>query len=68
MAAIDDDHRALAAVLKAVKSMVVLSGYGCDLYDRELYPDWTRVQKDATADGARRRTELSATDDEVFCI
>ena len=75
----DDDQRALAAVLKTVQGMVVLSGYGCDLYDQELYPDWHRVEKDTYADSARKRTEvlwmnakcaqrLSATDDEVFCI
>ena len=73
----DDDHRDLAAVLTQVKGMVVLSGYGCDLYDQELYPDWKRVEKDTYADSARKRTEvlwlnpkcaewLSAT--EVFCI
>ena len=77
----DDDHRALAAVLKQVKGMVVLSGYGCDLYDRELYPDWTRVEKDTYADSARKRTEVlwmnpqcaqrllsPPADDEEFCI
>lgn len=54
----DDDHRALAAVLKRVKGMVVLSGYGCDLYDRELYLDWFRVEKDTYALSARKRTEV----------
>lgn len=54
----DDDHRALAAVLKQVKGMVVLSGYGCEFYDRELYPDWTRIEKAAYADGAQKRTEV----------
>ena len=75
----DDDHRALAARLKAVAGMVVLSSYGCDLYDRELYADWTRVEKATYADGARKRTEvlwlnpqcaerLSAPDDGVLRI
>lgn len=54
----DDDHRELAAVLRSVEGMVVLSGYPCDLYDRELYPDWHRVTRRALADGARERTEV----------
>lgn len=54
----DDDHRALADVLRSVQGMVVLSGYACDLYDVELYPDWHRVEKTALADGARKRTEV----------
>ena len=54
----DDDHRRLAEVLYGVRGMVVLSGYPCDLYDRELYPDWRRLTCDALADGARPRTEV----------
>lgn len=54
----DDDHRELAAVLRHVRGMVVLSGYPTDLYDRELYPDWQRVSFSAMADGARRREEV----------
>lgn len=54
----DDDHRALAEVLRSVDGAVVLSGYACELYDRELYPDWHRVTKAAHADGARKRTEV----------
>jgi DNA adenine methylase len=54
----DDDHRALAEVLHRVEGMVVLSGYPCDLYDVELYPDWHRVTRAAHADGARKRTEV----------
>jgi len=54
----DDDHRALADVLRRAQGMVVLSGYACDLYDVELYPDWHRVEKAALADGARKRTEV----------
>jgi DNA adenine methylase len=37
---------------------VVLSGYGCDLYDTELYPDWQRVEKLARADGSLERVEV----------
>jgi DNA adenine methylase len=54
----DADHRALATVLRAADGMVVLSGYPCDLYDVELYPDWIRHERKALADGARDRTEV----------
>lgn len=54
----DDDHRALAGVARAVTGMVIISGYPCDLYDAELYPDWTRVERQHHADGARPRTEV----------
>lgn len=54
----DDDHRRLAAALRGGKGMVVLSGYPCDLYDRELFPDWRRVERPHMADGARPRTEV----------
>lgn len=54
----DDDHRALAAFLMNLKGMVVLSGYACDLYDRELFPDWLRVQRSTHADGAKDAVEV----------
>lgn len=54
----DAAHRALAAVLRGLKGMVVLSGYPHDLYDQELYADWTRVERAAFADGAAKRTEV----------
>lgn len=54
----DDDHRELAAVLRAVAGYAVLSGYPCDLYDQELYPDWHRVARATHADGARDRVEV----------
>lgn len=40
----DDQHRELAGVLRALRGMVALSGYPSELYDRELYPDWHRVE------------------------
>ena len=52
------DQRQLAEILYSVKGMVVLSGYACDLYDRELYPNWRRIQRQSFADGARERTEV----------
>ena len=54
----DDDHQYLAKTLRNVDGMVVLSGYPCDLYDKDLYPDWMRVQKNAFADGTLERTEV----------
>lgn len=54
----DDDHRELATVLRGLCGAVVLSGYPCALYDRELYPDWRRVERRHHADGARSRTEV----------
>jgi DNA adenine methylase len=54
----DADHGHLASVLHGLSGAVVLSGYGCDLYDRELYPDWHRVERTARADGAKERTEV----------
>lgn len=54
----DEDHRRLAASLRQVKGMVVLSGYPCALYDSDLYPDWRRYARPHRADGARERTEV----------
>ena len=52
----DDQHRGLAAVLKNLQGMVILSGYRCPLYD-ELYAGWDRLDRAAHADGARDRVE-----------
>ncbi len=54
----DDDHRALAVILRDVKGMTVISGYPSRLYDQELYPDWQRVSFTAQADGAQARQEV----------
>lgn len=54
----DDDHRELAAVLRGVRGMVIVSGYPCKLYDDELYADWQRHERPHLADGARPRTEV----------
>lgn len=53
----DEDHCALAEVLRSLRGMVVLSGYPCELYDRDLYPDWYRVEREALADGGQTRME-----------
>ena len=52
----DEGHRALALQLQSVKGMVVLSGYPSELYS-ELYGNWLRLDREANADGARKRTE-----------
>lgn len=52
----DAQHRVLAAGLRTLVGMVVVSGYRCDLYDG-LYEGWRRVDGRAMADGARPRVE-----------
>lgn len=52
----DADHESLAACLRDLRGMVIVSGYRCDLYD-SLYAGWTRVDGRALADGARPRVE-----------
>lgn len=54
----DDDHRRLAGVLHDLQGMVVLSGYPCALYDKELFAGWQRHERQAMADGGRTRTEV----------
>ena len=54
----DDEHRALVECLRNCRSMVVLSGYASDLYDRELYPDWQRFERKAVAEAGKARTEV----------
>lgn len=51
------DHHVLLAGLRGLAGMVVLSGYPHPLYDDAL-PDWRRVERQALADGARKRTEV----------
>lgn len=53
----EDDHRALGLTLRGARGMVVVSGYPSDLYDRDLFADWTRYERSAHADGARKRVE-----------
>jgi DNA adenine methylase len=51
-----EQHRKLLAALRKLKGMVVLSGYRPELYDR-LLAGWVRHEKEAYADGGRKRTE-----------
>lgn len=54
----DDDHRALAWLLGKVKGAVMISGYGCELYN-EIYRGWERIEKTGPfCDGALERTEV----------
>jgi DNA adenine methylase len=53
-----DEHRELAEVLMEAKGAVVISGYPCELYDRELFSGWHRIERKTMADGARERTEV----------
>lgn len=53
----DDDHGALLVFLRGLDGMVVLSGYPSDEYDAALH-DWKRVEREALADGASKRTEV----------
>lgn len=62
----DDDHRAMAASLRELTGMVVLSGYPCPLYDAELFADWHRVERPALADGGRDRIEVIWINDSAW--
>ena len=54
----DDDHRALAETVHRLKGAVVISGYGCPLYDQELYRGWDRYEYVARDDSADIRLEV----------
>ena len=53
----EQDHADMLELLKALAGAVILSGYPSELYDKSL-EGWTRVERAALADGARRRTEV----------
>lgn len=53
----DDDHARLLDFLKTLEGMVILSGYPSQMYDDAL-PGWTRLEREALADGARARIEV----------
>lgn len=53
----DHQHARLLSCLTTLTGMVVLSGYPTEMYDCAL-PDWKRVEREALADGARKRTEV----------
>lgn len=53
----DAEHSALAALLKACRGMVIVSGYENELY-AELFRGWRTARRRALADGARERHEV----------
>ncbi len=52
----DQDHIDLADLLLTSQSMVIISGYRCELYD-VFYRNWQRVDWPSYADGAVKRVE-----------
>lgn len=57
----EQDHRDLAAALRAARAAVVISGYPSDLYDLELYAGWDRhtfAAGTGQGDGWGNRTEV----------
>lgn len=54
----DEQHEHLGQFLRTLKGTVIISGYGCPLYDEVLFPDWQRFEKCSFADGALKRTEV----------
>lgn len=52
----DADHEELCRVLKSLQGAVVLSGYDNDIYS-DCLPGWTKITREAMADGARARVE-----------
>ena len=53
----DASHQSLLETLKGLKGKVVLSGYDSKLYNDAL-GGWHRVEKEARADGAKKRVEV----------
>lgn len=62
----DAEHRRFAGVVKSLKGYVVISGYPSDLYDKELFLDWIRIELKAFADGAKPRTEVLWVNEQCF--
>lgn len=52
-----EQHKELLAFLRSLTGKVALSGYPSELYDDALY-EWRRIEREALADGARKRTEV----------
>lgn len=53
----DDEHCELLDHLNDLRGMVVLSGYPSEIYD-QLLPGWTKIAREALADGGLKRTEI----------
>jgi len=52
----DQQHIELAELLNSVQGMVLLSGYGSDLY-QDLFQDWRCIQKDTRTNANHEATE-----------
>ncbi|MDJ0631085.1 MAG: DNA adenine methylase [Rhodobacter sp.] len=52
-----DDHAEMLDAVCRLQGMVVMSGYGSDMYDAAL-GQWRRFEKETRADGVRPRTEV----------
>lgn len=52
----DADHERLLSTLKASSSMVMLSGYRCELYD-DMLADWVRHDRSMQMEGQVKKTE-----------
>jgi DNA adenine methylase len=48
----EQDHRALAWMLKGIRGKALISGYPCSLYD-EIYKGWPRFETNAMANGQK---------------
>lgn len=53
----DSDHEELLRAACELKSMTIISGYACEMYDAAL-KGWHRIERKTFADGARERTEV----------
>jgi DNA adenine methylase len=53
----DEEHKNLSDILLSFDGMVIISGYESTLYNN-FYANWVKVEKDAYADGAKKRKEI----------
>lgn len=53
----DSEHAGLLSALKSLAGKVILSGYGCELYD-DILCGWYCIEKEVRADKALKRTEV----------
>lgn len=62
----DDQHRKLGSLLATARGMVLISGYPCELYDKEIYKHWHRIERKHRADGAKLRTEVIWMNEQAY--
>ena len=66
----DSHHRRLSEVLHYAVgegASVGISGYANDLYDKELYADWRRVEFDIPFSGSRLKTAVDRRTEVYWC-